>query len=77
MSTRKVYHVVPRPDGSWAGVVGGAKRASTAGENKARVVERTIEIAKEQPLSQVVVHKQDGTIQEERTYGRDPFPPKG
>jgi len=77
MSTRKVYHVVPRPGGSWAGVGEGAKRASTAGENKAQVVERTIEIAKEQPLSQVVIHKQDGTIQEERTYGRDPFPPRG
>jgi hypothetical protein len=26
---------------------------------------------------QVVIRKKDGTIQEERTYGKDPFPPKG
>jgi hypothetical protein len=75
--SRKTYHVVHRPDGSWAGELEGAKRASTVGETKAEVLERTIEIAKEHPLSQVIVHKQDGTFQEERTYGSDPFPPKG
>ena len=77
MSDRKVYHVVPRPDGAWAGEGEGAKRASVVGDTKAEVLERTIEIAKEHPLSQVIVHKQDGVIQEEHTYGEDPYPPKG
>lgn len=77
MSNRKVYHVVHRPDGTWAGEGEGAKRASVVGDTKAEVLERTIEIAKEHPLSQVVIHKENGKIQEERTYGEDPYPPKG
>jgi len=77
MGERKVYHVVPRPDGKWAGEGEGAKRASVVGEMKAEVLERTIEIAKEHPLSQVIIHKQDGVIQSERTYGEDPYPPRG
>jgi hypothetical protein len=75
--SRKVYHVVPRSDGSWAGEGEGAKRASVVGETKAEVLERTIEIAKEHPLSQVIIHKENGEIQSERTYGEDPYPPKG
>ena len=35
------------------------------------------EVAKNQPPSQVVVRKQDGTIQTEYTYGDDPYPPRG
>lgn len=27
--------------------------------------------------SQVIIHKADGTIEDERTYDADPFPPKG
>lgn len=77
MSARKVYHVVPRPDGTWAGEGEGAKRASVVGDKKAEVLERTIEIAKEHPLSQVVIHKENGEFQSERTYGDDPYPPKG
>ncbi|PRH86563.1 hypothetical protein C5L14_14610 [Labrys okinawensis] len=27
--------------------------------------------------AQLVVHHEDGTIEAERTYGHDPFPPRG
>jgi hypothetical protein len=27
--------------------------------------------------SQLVIHRKDGTIQDERTYRKDPYPPKG
>jgi len=77
VSGRKVYHVVPRPDGTWAGEGEGAKRASVVGDSKSEVLERTIEIAREHPLSQVMIHKENGEIQSERTYGADPHPPKG
>ena len=42
-------------------------------------MKKTIEIAKNQGNSSVKIHKQDGKIQEERTYpkGTDPYPPKG
>ena len=35
------------------------------------------ELAKKAPLGQIKIHKQDGTIQTEHTYGQDPYPPKG
>jgi hypothetical protein len=42
-------------------------------------IEWIIEIAKNRGDSSVVIHKQDGEIQEERTYPKssDPFPPEG
>jgi hypothetical protein len=74
---RKKYHVTQKSDGSWAGKAQGGQRASTVGETKAEVVKRTIEIAKNKPSSQVIIHKRNGKFQEERTYGNDPHPPKG
>ena len=49
------------------------------GETKEEVLKKTIEIAKNQGDSSVVIHKQDGKIQEERTYPKstDPYPPEG
>lgn len=74
---RKKYHVTQNQDGSWSGTAQGGKRASAKGETKAEVVQRTIEIAKNKPSSQVIIHKKDGKFQEERTYGDDPHPPEG
>lgn len=34
-------------------------------------------LAKANQPSQLVVHKMDGTIEYEYTYGNDPFPPSG
>ena len=55
----------------------GARRATSLHEVKAEAVTRTGELAKSLPLAQVIVHKQDGTIQTEYTYGQDPHPPEG
>ena len=74
---RKKYHVTQKPDGTWAGKAQGGQRASTVGNTKAEALKRTIEIAKNKPSSQVIIHKRDGKFQEERTYGNDPYPPKG
>lgn len=74
--SRKVYHVVKTEDG-WAGKARGGERVSVKGNTKAEVVARTAGIAKNYGNSQVVIHKMDGKIQSERTYGNDPFPPKG
>jgi len=78
---RTRYHVTERNDGTWAGKIEGASRASVVGETKAEVLKETIQMAKNQSLAQVLVHKRKaagGGIQEERTYGgKDPFPPKG
>lgn len=77
MKPRKVYHVTPHGDGDWKVKAEGSKRAADIIENKAEAVERAIELAKSNPLGQVKIHGQDGKIQTEYTYGKDPYPPKG
>lgn len=54
-----------------------ASRASSSHDTKAEAVDRAKELAKNQELGQVVIHKKDMTIQTEHTYGKDPYPPKG
>lgn len=77
MADRKTYHVTPNSDGGWNVKSVGASRASSTHDNKADAVDRARELAKNQARGQVVIHKQDGTIQTEHTYGQDPFPPRG
>lgn len=74
--TRNTYHVT-RTKNRWAGKADGGKRASVTGTTKADVVKKTADLAKRSGQGQVVVHRMNGTIQSERTYGSDPFPPRG
>jgi uncharacterized protein YdaT len=70
MAKRTVYHVT-HEDRKWKVTKEGAERASATAETKEAAVERAIELAQQRP-SQVKIHKQDGTLQSERTYGQDP-----
>lgn len=72
MAKRTKEHVTPRPAGNWAVKKEGAKRADSVHEQKVDAVERAKELAKNAPLGQVIIHKKDGTIQTEYTYGKDP-----
>jgi hypothetical protein len=72
MTKRTVYHVVPTNDGDWKVEKKGAQRASAVSEDKQPAIQRATELAKKAPLGQVVIHKGDGTIQKEYTYGKDP-----
>jgi len=75
---RKTYHVVPDKDkGDWAVKPEGAERATSRHPTQKEAIEKARSIAENQPLGQIVIHKSDGTIREERTYGKDPYPPKG
>lgn len=69
---RRIYDVTMGRDGDWKGSLRGAGRPSVSAPTKAEAVERTVQIARNAGLSQVVIHKQRGGIQSERTYGRDP-----
>ncbi len=69
---RKVYHVTKNSDGSWKGTAEGSQRASVSTDTKADAIQRTVEIARAAGLAQVVIHKENGVIQSERTYGNDP-----
>lgn len=69
--SRKTYHVVKQDD-QWKVKGENAQRSSANFDTKNAAVERAKELAKSQPLGQVVIHKQDGEIQTEYTYGADP-----
>lgn len=75
----KRIDVVKKGDG-WLGESGGATVRGTKAPTKEDAVRQTIAAAKKdpQPVS-VRIHKQDGKIQEERTYPRstDPRRSKG
>ena len=71
---RTVYHVVPNAS-SWQ-----VKRSGTVLSShltKPPAVEAGQRAAKGNQPSQLVVHKEDGTIEYEYTYGDDPYPPPG
>lgn len=71
---RKRYDVVPA-SGDWEvkhqGVVLSKHRL------KDNAVDEGRRVAKANQPSQLFVHRADGTIEFENTYGDDPFPPKG
>lgn len=75
MSNRNRHHVVPHPEG-WAIRREGSDRASAITPTKEQAIDRAREIA-EREQGGVVIHRENGTIQEERTYGPDPYPPRG
>lgn len=74
MSERQSYHVVPFVNG-WEVRLGGTSAdhgSLGAWDHKDLAVSRAKELAKAAPLGQVVVHGEDGQIQDEFTYGADP-----
>jgi len=76
MNKRRIYDVSPKGK-QWAVKERDADRAVANFDNKVDAVKRAREIANNLPLAQIVIRKQDGTIQTEHTYGDDPFPPPG
>jgi uncharacterized protein YdaT len=75
MANRHRHHVVPHQNG-WAVRREGSDRASAVTPTKPEAFERAREIA-EREHGGVVIHGENGKIQEERTYGHDPYPPRG
>jgi hypothetical protein len=73
---RKVWDVEPREDGTWAVQREGSKRADSIHTRKDAAVKRSVELGKRHH-GEVRIKNQDGRIQDERTYTRDPYPPKG
>lgn len=69
-------HVTKHGD-DWAMKRAGAQRASELFDTKAEAVKAGREQAKAEH-GQLIIHKEKrNEIQEERTYRKDPFPPKG
>lgn len=73
---RTVYRVLP--DGNeWIVRRDGADRADSRHPTKEPAVNRARALCLNNMPSQLVVHRRDGTIEYEYTYGNDPYPPRG
>ena len=71
----KNQHVVPH-NGDWAVRGEGNDKVTKVTSTQAEAIKIAREIAKNQQ-SELVIHKQDGTIRDKDSYGNDPFPPRG
>ena len=70
---REVYHVVFESDVSaWKVEKEGSSRPITRTERKDPAVSAAKKLAKSAALGQVIIHRKDGSVQEEFTYGDDP-----
>ncbi|HWC73143.1 MAG TPA: DUF2188 domain-containing protein [Gemmatimonadales bacterium] len=75
--TRTVFHVATR-DGKWVVTREGYPSGEfDSFETKPEAVERARREAQQQQPSQVKIHRTDGSIETEFTYGGDPYPPRG
>ncbi len=74
----KKYHITKTQSG-WQGKAQGGERASKTAPTKKEIIDQMRDMAKRQGGVSLIIHKEDGTIQEERTYPRsaDPRTSKG
>jgi hypothetical protein len=69
---RVVYHVVPNASGEKWLVSQENAAYRTEHETKEEAVQEAKRLAQEVELGQVKVHKKDGNMEYESTYGQDP-----
>ena len=75
MSKRTVYDVVPDGDNWKVAERGGRSYGSHLRKDQA--VKAARNLADESKPSQIVIHDEEGCIEEERTYGNDACSPEG
>jgi len=76
MAKRRQYHVTADKKGGWKVTETGQPDVYHF-ETKPPAVEKGMQLARRHKPSQLLIHKKDGKIQEERTYGNDPRSSKG
>jgi uncharacterized protein YjbJ (UPF0337 family) len=69
MGERKTYVVTTHANGGWKVQVEGASRATSVHKTKGEAVANAKELARSHQPSQLLVYKQNGTVQTEQTYG--------
>lgn len=74
MAKRNRYDVVPNGT-NWS--VKHEGRVLSTHVLKTEAVDAGVKVARANQPSQLVIHRADGTIEDERTYGGDPYPPPG
>lgn len=76
MGQKPTRHVVPA-SGVWKVKTEGASRAMSVHATQTEALAAAAAAARASGAGSVVVHRPDGTIREERTYGPDPARTKG
>lgn len=76
MTKRHTYHVTHK-GGTWNVKRQGQVTPVSSHRTKAEAVEHGRRAAKDEVLGQLVIHRRDGQIQTEHTYGMNPYPPTG
>jgi hypothetical protein len=76
MTKRKTWDVEPRADGTWAVQREGTSHADSLRQNKPAAVARGADLGRRNH-GELRIKGRDGKIQDERTYGNDPYPPRG
>ena len=66
---RKTYVVTTHAKGGWKVQAEGASRATSVHKTKGEAVANAKELARSHQPSQLLVYKQNGTVQTEQTYG--------
>ncbi|WP_396135209.1 MULTISPECIES: DUF2188 domain-containing protein [unclassified Aeromicrobium] len=62
-------------DGTWH--LRSAGRSLSSHDTKDEAIAEGVRVARNNEPSQLIIHLADGTFEEERTYGEDPYPPAG
>lgn len=72
---KKEHHVVPNPAGGWDVERNGAERPSHHFNTKQAAIDKARDISRNQG-TELVIHGQDGKIQQKDSHGNDPCPPR-
>ena len=75
MGMGKNQHVVPH-NGLWAIRGEGNRRVSVVTHTQQEAIEIARKIAQNQK-SELFIHRPNGQIRDRKSYGKDPYPPKG
>lgn len=76
MTKKPAIHTVPDGDGGWINRTEGSDRGFGRAGRKADA-EQAGRTSAERRGVEHISHRRDGTIGERRSYGGDPYPPKG
>jgi hypothetical protein len=68
----QVYHVTPDPTGGWKVQAEGSSQPTSTHPTKKEAVAHGRELAKGHGRARLIVHRKDGRIESEYTYGHDP-----
>lgn len=76
ISKDPAIHTVPDGNGGWINRTEGASRGFGPADRKVDAERIGRDSAERRGVEQIS-HRKDGTIGERRSYGNDPYPPKG